>query len=234
VTYNTLINLANDYDKGRAVLAEMKEAGVKPNEVAYSTLISLAKDYREARVAIDELIKIRGEFPGEGQLTALLSKVEKFEIAVQLAIEFRERGFFTGRSIYEAIFAKPIIQYSAKELLGVYNNLPFKFGSSLQNPIRQYRNVGQLDQAFYLCLAAPETGAAKKFFREEFDFCKGMFEAELKAGNNEDNLFYAYGIAAILKEDWSTAKKHLEVALERPCHEKRIADIERMLKAIPD
>ena len=47
VTYNTLINLADDYKEGRKLLKQMVDAGLKPDEVTYNTLINLADDYKE-------------------------------------------------------------------------------------------------------------------------------------------------------------------------------------------
>jgi len=55
----------------------------------------------------------------------------------------------------------------------------------------------------------------------------------LDAGSDEDNLYYAYGIAAHANQDWPVMKKQLEVALQRAYAEKRKVHILRMMKDTP-
>jgi hypothetical protein len=196
VSYNTLMTFVDAEDKARAVLKEMEDKGVTPDEVTRSTIIKSAAT---------------------------------FETALALIDLFLLKKDFVGRGTFEATFAKSIIHLTAGELLIEYNKRAFKFDTSLQSPINQYRKAGLFDQALALTLFAPHVGASQKFYREDFDRCKEYFRSEIMAGNNDDNLFYAFGIAASLNGDWENAEPNLKIALDRAYAEKRISHIQELL-----
>ena len=233
VTYSTLINLAPDYTEGRKVLDEMIAVGVKPDEVTYSTLINLAPDYTEGRKVLDEMIAV-GVKPNEVTLVTLVKLAPSFENGCELAIIARDgQNWYTGRGFYEGLFSLPITHLTASELLEMYENLPFKYESALQNPIRQFRKTEKLDEALALCLFAPHLPAAQKLYREEYEFvCASLSERKsLEDGTN--NFHYCFGIAAHQNQDWVLARKHLSVALDGAIAAPRKEHIKKMQQSIP-
>src|SRR6056297_380142 len=114
-------------------------------------------------------------------------------------------------------------------LLTAYHALPRKYPQALGNPIRQYRRTRQHEQALWLTLAAPHIGAALKLYRDRYEQCRDFFLARLADGEDGDNLYYAFGIAAALNGDWANGLPMLEEARTRATHEKRIAHIDRLL-----
>ena len=83
-----------------------------------------------------------------------------------------------------------------------------------------------------LCLAAPYIEAVLKLYREEPDVCYEFFESELAADNDEDNLYYAYGICCFENGEKFKARKFLKIALERAYAPKRKEHIESMLNRL--
>ena len=47
LTYNTLINKAENYDEGLKVLKTMKDNDIKPNKITFNSLINKAEGYDE-------------------------------------------------------------------------------------------------------------------------------------------------------------------------------------------
>jgi hypothetical protein len=233
VTYNTLLNLAGDYAEGRKVLAEMAAAGVPPDAVTYSTLLNLAGDYAEGRKVLAEMVAA-GVPPDEVGLTTLVRKAPSFEQGCAFAMEARHsHGWYTGRGFYQALFSLPIDHLDAGGLMEIYNSLPFKHETALENPIRQYRRERRPEEAMRLCLFAPHLPAAQKFYRDRYEFCRSYLLSRLDIIADDDNCYYCLGIAAHANRDWELARKNLAIALDRAYATPRIDHIERMLRTIP-
>jgi len=232
VSYSALINLAPDYDAARNVFDEMVAAQVKPNEVTYGTLINLAPGYDAARKIFDEMVAAQAK-PNEVTVTTIIKKSSCFEAAVELVDFLASEKIFTGLGAYSAVFSKSITDIDAKQLLKIYAERPYQFGESLQSPLNQYRKAGKWNDAFRVSPEAPHTGAAQKFFREKYEICLPLFLSELEGGSDDDNLHYAFGIAACLNGDWLNAALHLKIALERSYHPKRTAYVNSLLRSIP-
>ena len=66
------------------------------------------------------------------------------------------------------------------------------------------------------------------------DFCLPEFATRVSAGEDEEDLHYAYGVAAQLAEVWDLAREQLSIALEMATAEARLADIERRLLAVAE
>jgi len=234
VSFNSLLNFVDSEANARAILEEMKEAGVTPDVVSYSALLNFVDSEANARAILEEM-KEAGVTPNEITLTAILKNAtDTLEDAIGLAQEWLTSGYFVGRGAWGAVFAKPVLHLSAEELLTLYNAQRFKFETALENPINQYRAARRDDDALLLLLAAPYTGASIKYFREDYATTSAYFQAELDAGNDEDNLYYAYGIAAHTNQDWAVMRVHLGVAFQRAYAEKRKNHIRRMMEDAPN
>ena len=61
--------------------------------------------------------------------------------------------------------------------------------------------------------------------------CRDFFENEISKGSTEDNLYYAYGIAAALNDDWEHAIPMLKLADSRAYAEKRREHIASLLSS---
>jgi Pentatricopeptide repeat domain len=233
-TFSTLINLTKDYATGRAVLDEMIKEGVKPNVTTFSTLINLTKDYAMGRAVLDEMIK-EGVKPNELSLITLVKRAPSFEVGCALAFEAREAGkeWSTGRGFCQALCSLPITHLSADAFLELFRALPFRFDTALEGPIGQYRRNQSPAAAMSLCLYAPHVPAAKKFYRENFEFCVSFLLDFPDADRDESNFHYCFGIAAHENKDWKAAKENLLKARELAYAEPRIAYIDEMMNAIP-
>jgi hypothetical protein len=236
VSYSTLLTFLKTEEDVRAVFEEMKANGVTPNVVSYSTLMTKCGSTERGKIVASEFKEAFPNIANRELSSSFISLADSFESAVEAAIYLRSKGHFVGRSEYDKIFSFPIADMSASYLLDIFFSQEFHFETSLESPINQYRKTGQAEQALQLLLAAPHVGAAGKFYREEYNLCRSYFEAELGAGNDEDNLHYAYGIAAALNEEWATAWRHLEIALERCFQDahKRRAHIRSLIGKIPE
>ena len=235
VSYNTLMNFLKDEAAVRAVFAEMRADDVTPNVVSYNTLMNFLKDEAAIRAVFAEMISLDIK-PNEISVTTALKNMDTFSTGLKLVDWCLAKKLFVGRGAFQALYSNKITHLSAEALLVEYHERAFKFDTSLEGPMNQYRKTGQLDQALVLTMVAPHVGAAQKMYREEYDFCKSYFEAELETGNDEDNLYYAYGIAATLNEDWQMAWQNLKIARER-CVEglgdKRIRHIDGLIRLNP-
>ncbi len=178
-------------------------------------------------------MKDNGVTPNEITVIAALKTTEAFGAALGLIDLCLDKGFFAGRGAFEAAYSKPIAHLSAEELLAQYHGRKYKFDTALEGPINQYRRARREDQALLLTVVAPHVAAAQKLYREKYDLCRAFFEAQIKSGNDEDNLYYAFGIAAALNGDWKNAKKNLKIALERSYADKRSDHIKRLLSEAP-
>ncbi|MBV8978449.1 MAG: hypothetical protein JOZ13_13840 [Alphaproteobacteria bacterium] len=231
VTFSTLINLTNDYAAGRAILEEMKKEGVKPTEVTFTKLVSIGTSYDDARKILADLLQFRGRNPSEAELASAISKIVAFSDAVEEVLEFKKLGYFTGRSVYEVLFSRSVLAYKAEALLDIYFNLPYRFSTALQSPIKQYWEAGRLDEALTVSVAAAFTAAAAKFFKSEYQFCKIEFETRLQEAEEAStgDLHYAYGLAAALNQEQDIARFHLARALSRATLEGRVVHIQKVL-----
>ena len=232
VTYSTLINLAKDYAEGRRLLTEMEAAGIVPDEITCTAIVNTTSSYEEAWAAIDQLKGFRKKNPSEGELGILVDRIDTFEEAVEELPHLRSLGYFTGRSIYESAFSKDITHLGAGELLEIYQKLPFKFDTALSSPINQYRVAGLISEAMILMLFSPHIGSAQKLLREVYGDCINFLERRLSSGDDEDNIYYALGIAAYSNGDWELAHRYLSCALTRAYARPRIEYINRLLSSI--
>jgi murein L,D-transpeptidase YcbB/YkuD len=206
--------------------------GVTPDVVSYITLLNFVKSEADARAILKEMAD-NGVTPNEKTVTTALKKTQTFEAALELVDFCLTKKLFVGRGAFQAAYSKPITHLSAEALLTQYHSREFKFDTALENPINQYRRAHREDQALLLTLVAPHVAAAQKLYREKYDICRAFFEAQIKSGNDEDNLYYAFGIAAALNGDWNNAKPNLKIALDRSHAEMRSEHITRLLSEAP-
>ena len=232
VSYNSLLNFVNSETEARDILTEMRANGVTPDVVSYSTLLNFVNSETEARAILAEMTA-NGVTPNEITTTTVIMLGKTFVDALRLVDFCLGEGFFVGRGAFEGAFSKSIVHLSAEELLIEHHRRKYKFDTALQGPINQYRQAGLEEQALRLTLVAPHIGAAQKFYREEYTLCRSFFEAELMAGNDEDNVYYALGIAAALNGHWGNAKPNLEIALERSYADKRVDHIKSLRSGAP-
>ena len=205
----------------------------KPDEVTYNTLINMAKDYAEGRKVLDEMVAA-GVKPNEVGLITLVCKAPSFEYGCELAIYARDgRDWYTGRGFYQAMFSLPIHHLDADALIEIYNSLPFRYETALENPIRQYRREHRPEDAMRRCLFVPHLPAAQKFYRDRYSFCRAYLERHAEILGGTENYHYCFGSAAHASADWVLARQNLTVALERARAKPRIEHIERMLRSIP-
>ena len=232
VSYSTLLNFVNSEEEARAILKEMTENGVTPNVVSYNSLLNFVNSEEEARAILKEMTE-NGVTPNEITVVAAIKTTVAFGAALGLIDLCLNNGYFAGRGAFEAAYSKPIAHLSAEELLAQYHGRKYKFDTALEGPINQYRRARREDQALLLTVVAPHVGAAQKLYREKYDLCRAFFEAQITSGNDEDNLYYAFGIAAALNGDQKNAKKYLTIALDRSYAEKRSDHIKRLLSEAP-
>ena len=231
IAFTALIALTQDYEKGRGLFEEMVQAGLTPDVVTYSTLIALTQNYEKGRGLFEEMVEA-GLTPNDTTLTTLVSMVPDFAAARHLARQVSAAKLPVG-GFYCTLFARPIAHLAAQELLLIYHSMPFKYELSLENPIRQYVKSNRLEEAMQICLFSPHLEAAKKFYREHYNFChQYLVSAEIR-GMDTDNFHYCFGIAAYLNSEWGRAIKHLRIALERAYASARIDYIGAMLTGIP-
>ena len=234
VTYNTLINLADDYKEGRKLLKQMVDAGLKPDEVTYNTLINLADDYKEGRKLLKQMVDA-GLTPNELTLITLVRLAPNFETGCDLAREAKNgRDWRTGSGFYAALFSLQITHLDAKHLLEAYNSLPLRFDKALENPIKQYRHARRHDEAMKLCLFAPHLPAAQKLYKDRYEICRAYLQNQSEPLQGNSNYHYCFGIAARINNDWPLARKHLNIALDLAYAQPRIQYIKELLEAIPD
>jgi pentacotripeptide repeat protein len=224
--------LSGDEAKARAILKEMRDNDITPNVVSYNTLLTFVDSEQKARDILKEM-RDNDITPNEISVTTAIKKADGFSSALEFVDDGLRHGEFVGRGAFQAAFSHPVAHLSAKELLVEYNKRPYKFESALEGPINQYRKTGQPEQAVELVLFAPHTGAAQRYYREEYDQVCVFFDAEVAAGSDEDNLHYAYGIAAHINTDWPMALKHLTIALDRAYAKPRIKHTKTLLASIP-
>lgn len=221
--------------EGRKVLEEMVDAGVAPNEVTHSTLMTKCKNVECGKTIAAEFKKFYPNTACRELSSSFISLAYNFEEALELAAYLRNENHFVGRGEWDKVYSYSISHLSAEGLLGIFFSHEFHFDTSLEGPLNQYRKNNKMGQALIVALAAPHVPAAQKLYREEYEVCKTYFEAELEAGSDEDNLHYAYGIAASLNDDWAPARCHLAIALKR-CYknaERRRLHIGSLIEKIP-
>ena len=193
----------------------MRENGIAPNVVSYIALMGKCENINQGKVVANEF-KLNFPDAAYRQIsTSFICLADSFENALSAAKYLRSERHFVGRGEYDRVFKHPITHYSASELLEIYSAQEFKFDTSLESPINQYRQALKEEDALQLLIAAPHVGAAQKYYREDYTKCKSYFRLEFERGNDEDNLHYAFGVAAALNEDWQFAQKHLNIALQR-------------------
>jgi len=100
---------------------------------------------------LDEMIAA-GIKPSEVTMATLVRVAPSFKAGRCLALEAKDREWYAGRGFYEALFALPVHNMDAADLLDDYNKLPFQFETVLQNPIRQYLREKKPEQAIEVCL----------------------------------------------------------------------------------
>ena len=232
VSYNTLLNFVDTEAKARAVLDEMRAAGITPDVVSYSTLLNFVDTEAKARAVLDEM-RAAGITPEELSVALAVKQCSNFEEAMALTDYCLDQGWFVGPGAYGAVYSFPIAHMSGDELLNVYFAKKYKFDTALEGPINQYRKAGMMQDATRVALVGPQTGAAQRLFRQRYDDCRSFFDAEFEKGEDGDNLYYAYGIAAALNGDWTVAVPMLEVARERAYAPKRQQHIDRLLNDRP-
>ena len=175
------------------------------------------------------LMRRRGCFPNEITEINAIGCVDNFDAALRIVGFTLRQNWFTGRGAFQAVFAKPIAHLSANALLAKYGEQRYKFDTALANPIRQYVRTHQIDEAITLALEASHIATSQKLYQDEYRKCSSFFKARLADGNDEDNLYYAYGIAAALNRDWTVAVPMLKIALKRAYSEKRAEHIKSLL-----
>jgi pentatricopeptide repeat protein len=235
VSYSTLLTFLKTETEARAVFDEMAANNVTPSTVSYSILMTKCENIERGKVVAREFKECFPDTACRELSSSFISLSDDFYCALNAAKYLRSEGHFVGRKEYDKVFSFPISSIPVQNLLQEFFNQEFHFDTSLENPINQYRNNNKPEQALQLLLISPYVGAAQKFYRQEYDLCKSYFDAELEGGNDEDNLHYAYGIAAVLNEDWDPARRHLEIALVR-CFadaEKRRRHIRSLIVNIP-
>jgi pentatricopeptide repeat protein len=228
VSFTAVLGRSASYAAARAVLDEMKDAGVAPDVVTFSTLMNLAKDFTAARAVLDEM-KDAGVAPNVVTCQTLVKHAPSFEVALQFEKELDRSWLVFSSGLYTAIFAKSVKHLDADELIAAYLACHRQFGEALGSPINQYRADQRPADAFAIALVAPHIPAAQKFWRERYAVCKGLFVKALEDGGDEDNLHYAYGIAAAINRDNGPALRHLAIARDRATHPKRIIHIDGLL-----
>lgn len=230
VTWNTLAALARSEPEVRAIMAEMRaqDPPVLPNVVTWSTLLAKSPCFRRARVILRAMRRFK-VVPDDISIFSAVAICERFEEAFEI-IEFAFReGWQVGGSSMTALFSRPITHLTAKDVLAAYFALPFQWDVSLGNVIRQFRRDQRHRDAVIVCLAAPHIPPAQKYYKERYRVCEPEFRALRAEGNDEDNLYYAYGIAAALNKDAAVAREMLGVARQRATHPNRVVHIDRLL-----
>jgi uncharacterized glyoxalase superfamily protein PhnB len=235
VSYSTLLTFLKTEAEVRAVFDEMAAKRIAPNIVSYCTLMTKCGDIESGKVVAAEFKELFPNIACRELSSSFISLATNFEDALEAVRHLRSKDHFVGRKEYDKVFSFPIVHMTASELLLVFAEQEFHFDTSLESPINQYRKTHRAEQALQLLLVAPYVGAAGKFYREEYDLCRSYFEAEIETGNDEDNLHYAYGMAAALNGDWEPARSHLGIALERcfPEADKRREHIRSLIGTIP-
>jgi pentatricopeptide repeat protein len=232
VTFNTLINLAEDYETARGVFNEMRAADIAPNVVTFSTLINLAEDYETARGVFNEM-RAADIAPNVVTVTTVLAKAPDFATGLSFVDSLDRTLPVFSHGLYCALYAKDIVHLDSTKLIEIYLGGFRQFGEALESPIKQYRRAKRLADAFRVALIAPHTHAAQKFFRERYAACLPLFRSAMESGVENDNLHYAFGIAAALNKDWALAMEHLPIARERAYHPARVEYIDRLLLQSP-
>ena len=232
VTFSTLVNLAKDYETARGVFNEMRAADIAPDVVTFSTLINLAKDYETARGVFNEM-RAADIAPNVVTFSTVLARAPDFATSLSFIDSLDRTLPVFSRGLYCALYAKNIVHLDSTKLIEIYLGGFRQFGEALESPINQYRRAKRPADAFRLALIAPHTGAARRFFKERYAVCLPLFRSAMEAGEDDDNLHYAFGIAAALNKDWVLAKKHLLIARERAYHPARVEHIDSLLFQIP-
>ena len=155
-----------------------------------------------------------GVEPNEVTLISLVRKAESFEAGCELATFSRtEKKWYTGQGFYSALFSLRVTHLTAKQLIDVFLALPFRFNTSLANPIRQYRRDRLPEQAFEICLNVPELPTVRKFYKERGTFCLPHFATLEEHGFEHEHFDYCYGLALLVNGHVGDAKLRLETAL---------------------
>ena len=235
VSYTTLLTFLKTEGEVRTVFDEMKKNDVTPNVISYTVLATKCENVEQAKVVAAEFKEAFPNIASPKLSSAVISLASRFEEALETAAHLHAKGHFVGRAEYEKVFSFSVVHLPAARLLEDYFNSELRFDTSLESPINQYRSAGQPEEALQLLPVAPYVGAAQKFYRQEIDLCASYFEAELAAGNDDDNIHYAYGIAACLNADWVPASRHLNIALERcfPEANRRRSNILTWIEKVP-
>ncbi len=165
-------------------------------------------------------------------ITTVLAKARDFEAGLSLVDSLDKTLPVFSRGLYCALYANNIVHLDLDDLIEIYLGAR-QFGEALESPINQFRRAKRPADAFRLALIAPHTGAAQKFFRECYAACLPLFRSAMEAGDENDNLHYAFGIAAALNMDWAVAMKHLSIARERAYHPARVKHIDSLLFQCP-
>lgn len=214
----------------RAILKEMRDHNppVEPNVVTYNTLMIYADGTRQA-MAVLRLMRRKNVTPDEISVTTAIGSAPDFPEALRIVDFALLQGWFVGRGAFQAAFAHPVHHLDVDELLTAYHGRKYKYDTALGSPIRQYIRENKLAEALLLTLVAPNIGAAQKIYRTKYSECLLFFQGQINIGNDDDNLYYAWGIASALNRDWANAIPMLGEARLRATHEKRIAHIDELL-----
>jgi pentatricopeptide repeat protein len=232
VSFSASIARSDSLKTARGVFDEMRKADIPPDVVTFSTLINLAEDYETARGVFDEMRKADIP-PNVVTVTTVLAKAPDFATGLSFVDSLDKTLPVFSHGLYCALYAKDIVHIDSTKLIEIYLGGFRQFGEALESPINQYRRARRPTDAFRVALIAPHTGAAQRFFKERYAVCLPLFRSAMEAGEDDDNLHYAFGIAAALNKDWALAKKHLPIARERAYHPARVEYIDRLLCQSP-
>jgi len=104
-TYNSLINKAQTYQQGFDLFEEMKQAGLKIDEITYSTLINKAQTYQQSFELFEEMKKA-GVTPNEISYSTLINKAETYQQSFDLFEEMKKAGLTPNEISYNTLINK--------------------------------------------------------------------------------------------------------------------------------
>jgi len=104
-SYNTLINKAQTYQQGFELFEEMKNAGLKLDEISYSTLINKAETYQQGFDLFQEM-KNAGLTPNEISYNTLINKAQTYQQGFDLFEEMKKAGLKLDEISYNTLINK--------------------------------------------------------------------------------------------------------------------------------
>ena len=104
-SYNTLINKAQTYQQGFELFEEMKNAGLKLDEISYSTLINKAETYQQGFDLFQEM-KNAGLTPNEISYNTLINKAQTYQQGFDLFEEMKKAGLTPNVVTFNTLLKK--------------------------------------------------------------------------------------------------------------------------------